>query len=486
MKKFREFFKTRYIKSESIKYSIVILIIVFSFGALTFSTLVDKKIGTIGISTSSTASEIREAWGPTDAGSLLDVALSWSKFDSLDEVEQHWIVRAWTPGMSILEVPLIWLEDIIPLYWSLLIITITLWTSIFFIYWKKFHSQKIRYVLILFFLGMMFSWDFRYMFVDRLFHTEALGFGLLFLSLTLASFDQSHDPTVLQRKKFAAIGVILGLSLWIRHTSDFGMVFLLLLAYFLSKYIKISKSTNQAPKKHRYSKQRRIRGNSGSQLHSAEKTLRRNFRQITVVCLIALVVTVPWRIIGMSLYGNSKPVMSTSFQTLGPQLWAPPGSEKAVYWESEGMNWACEIDLEKCKKPELQSGGPAFQLQEAIKTAISNPIKFLQIRSQDFKNNWIPDDSLYPQLHNFISSLQGLLIFASVYLFSKIRSPERIKIVVIWGSFILLNFAQLLILHYESRYFIPIRLLFIGLFVNLYVIYVSEFSRKSKPNSTIM
>ena len=65
----------------------------------------------------------------------------------------------------------------------------------------------------------------------------------------------------------------------------------------------------------------------------------------------------------MSLYGNPLPVMSNSSQALGPQLWALPGSEKAVYWKSEGMNWACEIDLEKCKKPSIQSGGQSFQLQ---------------------------------------------------------------------------------------------------------------------------
>jgi hypothetical protein len=36
-----------------------------------------------------------------------------------------------------------------------------------------------------------------------------------------------------------------------------------------------------------------------------------------------------------------------------------------------------------------------------------------------------------------------------------------------WLSFILLTAAQLAITHFESRYFIPIRLLLIGLFFSL-------------------
>jgi len=479
MKDYREFFKINIFSSKLVEFFVVISVIVLSFIFLTHSTIIDQKIGSIGISTSAPASEIREAWGPMDSGSLLDVALTWSKFKSLDETEQYWIVRAWAPGMAIIEVPLIWMEKMIPIYWSLLIITFTLWSSAFFIYWKKFRSRRLRFVLILTFLGMMLSWDFKHMFVDTLFHSEALGFGLLFLSLTLANFDQSQDSTSSKRSRALIIGIFLGLSLWIRHTSDFGMIFLLFSAYATLQYIGLVEQGRRISGNKKSSQKRKIPKSANHQPSSQEANLRRNFKQIVAICLIALAVTLPWRIIGMSLYGNTKPVMSSSFQTLGPQLWALPGSEKALYWQSEGMNWACEIDLEKCKKTSIQSGDPAFQLQQAITTGLSNPQSYLRIRSEDFQNNWIPDNSMYPSLHNFIGLLQGLLIFASIYLFLRIKSVERITTLSLWGSFILLNFVQLLIVHYESRYFIPVRLLFIGLFLNLYKIYESESKRKS-------
>jgi hypothetical protein len=454
--------------------------IILSFCVLTYSTIANAKIGTIGLSTSSKTVEIRKALGASDAGSLLDVALAWSKFESLNETEQFWIVRLWSPGLAIIEVPLIWLENQIPIFWSLLIITVSLWTYIAYAYWKNLKRNKIRIVFITLFLGMMFSWDFRYMFVDNLFHTEGIGFGLLFLGLTLANLRKPQESDRVSRKKLIVIGIIIGLSIWVRHTSDYGLMFLLVTAFFLSKYFKISRLIIKVTEdKHFLNKVKELK-TSISDPYSAEKFVRSNFRQIVAVCLIALAVTLPWRVIGMSLYGNTKPVMSSSFEILGPQLWALPGSEKAVYWDSEGMNWACEIDLKRCKQPSIQSGDADFQLQAAIIAAFSNPKKYLQIRSQDFKNNWIPENSIYPTLHNFIGLLQGFLVFASIYLFLKIRSLERIRTLVLWGSFIFLNLVQLLIIHYESRYFISLRLLIIGLFMNLYIIYESELKKKSK------
>ena len=73
---------------------------------------------------SATPQLIRNAWGQGDAGSLLDTAITWSKFHQIDRVSQFWIVHLWTPGMSIIEVPLIWISKLgIPIFWSLLFIT---------------------------------------------------------------------------------------------------------------------------------------------------------------------------------------------------------------------------------------------------------------------------------------------------------------------------------------------------------------------------
>ena len=136
--------------SRSINNFVVVLLIIFSFGGLTYSTITNAKIGTIGITTSSSASEIRQAWGAADSGSLLDVAITWSKFESLDETEQFWIVRFWSPGMAIIEVPLIWLENQIPIFWGLLVITTSIWIFIFYNCWGRGYSLERRYFAVCF------------------------------------------------------------------------------------------------------------------------------------------------------------------------------------------------------------------------------------------------------------------------------------------------------------------------------------------------
>ena len=85
-------------------------------------------IGGISIANTSSPQAIRNAWGPGDAGSLLDAAITWAQLKNLNPDTQFWIVRLWSPGMSIIEVPLIWLTKIgIPIFWSLLSVTIALW-----------------------------------------------------------------------------------------------------------------------------------------------------------------------------------------------------------------------------------------------------------------------------------------------------------------------------------------------------------------------
>ena len=70
------------------------------------------KIGSIDLLNNASPTQIRNAWGPGDAGSLLDTALTWSKIENIDPTNQYWIVHLWTPGMSLIEVPLIWISHI--------------------------------------------------------------------------------------------------------------------------------------------------------------------------------------------------------------------------------------------------------------------------------------------------------------------------------------------------------------------------------------
>lgn len=79
----------------------------------------ETSIGNLAIPSSSNSITIKSAFGLGDAGNLLEVALAWSNFRTLSPNDQFWIVRLWSPGLPIFEVPMLWLERVgIPLFWT--------------------------------------------------------------------------------------------------------------------------------------------------------------------------------------------------------------------------------------------------------------------------------------------------------------------------------------------------------------------------------
>ena len=102
------------LKARGIKESLVATLVWFAYTL--FIALPDglsSKISTINLENNASAHSIRVAWGPGDAGSLLDIALTWSKLKQLDPVTQYWVPHLWSPGISVIEVPLIWLEQLV-------------------------------------------------------------------------------------------------------------------------------------------------------------------------------------------------------------------------------------------------------------------------------------------------------------------------------------------------------------------------------------
>jgi hypothetical protein len=423
------------------------------------------RIGVINLPNDSSAQLIRESWGLGDAGSILEAALTWSDFKQLDSTNQFWIPRLWSLGLSIIEVPLIWMERFgLGLFWTLLVTTLALYISIFYILWRYF-SVLVGRGPIIFASGLLIAtWDFQYMFRSYLFYTEGIGYGLLFLGLLLLTrwiLDENRGNCP------KSAGVLIGFSIWVRHTSELGLLILLTLSFLGWACLWIVKKNKDVPKSLlRYKAQ--FDNNARLQV-SLEGMLKVSF--------IATLVTLPWRLISFFVYKSGSFMMSTAGSGVGANIWATPESGTVKYWNYYGINWACDIDPTKCRKISSEIEQNVFQgnlLVEGARTAIVNFPSYLSNRIQTLSQNWIPEFNTLSSHQAVIASFFLLLVPGIIFLFLRISSQEKYLILILWFSFLLMQGLQLLVIHYEPRYFIPIRLLILGLALSLFSIYEKE------------
>ncbi len=441
-----------------------------------------SKIPVLNISTNSNSSEIRKAWGQGDAGSLLEVAITWAKLDSLDEATQFWIPRLWAPGMSIIEVPLIWLERAgVPLFWSLLTLTMMIWGGVMFLAWRYFSPLLGRIPTVIALVGLIYTWDFGYLLRDYIFYTEGISYGLLLIGLILMTVRVTN-PNCLTRRSVVFAGVMLGLSLWVRHTNDSGLAFLLIILLLMNFAYKFKKSADlRTFKRHNSKKKVMIFMDS---VKSNPKSIW--LQDLSIFAVVAFLVTVPWRLISTFHFGGFPFAMSSASGGVPFGIWSTPDSPSGQYWGVYGSNWACKIDQVTCAavQSDIQSGiasGSHLLLLAAL-SVIQNPLQYIDERFSFLFTHWIPNFSVEFTYQNLAAST-FFFVFAFIFLiFFRLKDQRKYPIIIIWGSFLLMNFVQLSIIHYESRYFIPVRLLTLGAFIGLYLIRSED---QIKEKSTI-
>jgi hypothetical protein len=168
-------------------------------------------------------------------------------------------------------------------------------------------------------------------------------------------------------------------------------------------------------------------------------------------------------------------------------IWSTPESPSGMYWGGYGSNWACKIDQVTCAavQSDIQSGiaSGSHLLLLAAFSAIRNPLQYIDERFSFLFIHWIPNFSLEFTFQN-LAALAFFFVFAwTLLIFFRLKDQRKYPIVVIWGSFLIMNFIQLAIIHYESRYFIPVRLLTLGVFIGLFLIRREDkFKEKSTTN----
>ena len=424
-------------------------------------------IGGINLGNSSNAKAIREAWGLGDSGSLLEAALTWANFQQLDPTTQFWIVRVWSPGLSIIEVPLIWLEKAgIPIFWSLLAITTCLWMALVFLLWSKVGPIAGRLVVFLILIIFLFSWDFEYLFRTGLFYTEGISIATLILGLFIITWSVIRSNQLNNKIAFIG-GSLVGISIWVRHVNDNGL--LLILASTLLFYVLVRKPN-------RFLTILRTRNN----------LLASQF--LLIFSLVAFVVTVPWRFLAHFVFQGAAFLMSSASYLVGPGLWAKPGSGTAQYWGGFGMNWACKIDIQTCLSlPDETNGimGRGRLILLAVRAAFQNPFGYISERWGSLSVNWIPGFENINSIYDVIGMAYLVVIIAIIYLFIRVSSSRKNLVALIWLPFLIAQIAQLLLIHYESRYFITVRVLLLAILVSLLLLRGLERSNLMNNNSEL-
>lgn len=441
-------------KKESFGISLIWL---FLIARLTWPKGIETSIGNLAIASSSNSFQVKSAFGLGDAGNLLDVALTWSNFRSLSPTDQFWIVRLWSPGLPILEVPMLWLEGLgIPLFWTFTIFLVLLWTIGFFLAWHYLTPLVGRLPLTLFASVLVFSWDFEFLFHEGIFYTEGFSYIFLLYSLFQISYILIAKKVRFESFLVALSGVCLGISIWIRHTLDsyIFMIALIAIAFFiLEKNINFFEKT--LPKVSQ----------------TIVNILNSNLHRILIkYAAIAFVVTLPWRIIATYYFQGAKFQMSSGGGLFGTRIWADPESEIGRYWDSYGVNWACKIDTSTCADLQDKLNGtvsPIYLIMRGLQAAIENPIAYLHVRWTYMMRNWVPDFGNSSSVHNILGLIGLVLLFVVLILVFLPKSRKNISVFIIWLPIILLQLIQFMIIHFEPRYFISTRITVIGLLLFL-------------------
>jgi hypothetical protein len=449
------------------------------------------KIGTIGLSNGASPEQIRSAWGTGDAGSLLDAAITWSHLRNLNPATQNWIVHLWSPGMPILEVPLIWIARIgIPIFWSLLAITILLWTLVLRQLADFARTKMAKLVFVGILATWFFSWDFQYIFRDDLFYTEGIAYGLLILGLlyctkTILDVGQSSS------KKWVAGALFIGLSVWVRHVSDSGNFLLVFISvsntsvvflHVVRKYGQVKRSNSKRTKK----VNKKSKTNNNAFYYGLKNPKVQPWLRLATIGLIAISVTLPWRaVISPVFYAGVPGVMSSTASETFYQTWQPDTSGTAKYWAHTGLNWACRIDPTECAILDVNGKHPPSRAKMATAAILSiakHPIDYIKTRIHYVLKNWIGRGiHLSFQVSNLIGLFYLFLPILILVEFLRIRDRRKYQVSVLWISFWIAQVGQLALIHFEARYFIPLRLLESGYLITLISLRYKKISLEAVP-----
>ncbi len=408
-------------------------------------------MGTISLLDSS--GEVREKLGGIDAGQLLEASITFSQFQQLDQETQFWIARVWSLGISTFQVPAIWLELVgVSFAFTMMLISFGLWSILVALIFRLINNNYSRSVFTALFITFLYSFDGKFLFSEFPFNPESIALALNLISLTI--LVNEIEGKKLRVKKLMLSGFILGWSIWVRYTIDFAVIGVWIVSS-ITLLVRILRDLSLADTKKKT-------WNNIKQKLQTQKLLS----SIVITFSIALIITLPIRLSNQLIYGGKPLLMSSSQELLGANLWAKIDSPHAIYWEKTGMNWACKLEPVKCSSLNLSKIESSKLVNSAVVAALANPFEYLQNRIPYFLSNHTA--SLSNNLYFLIYSLfhLALMLIIPISLFSR-KIVTRNVLIAVWAPFILLQYFTYLIIHYETRYFIPLHVFNLSLLFSI-------------------
>jgi hypothetical protein len=409
----------------------------------------DTKIQWFNISIFSSVDEIIEAYGAGDAGLLLQVSRDFAEFTNISE-QMYGIFGYWTPGLPIIQVPLIWLNQIsgVPLYLSLLLVNMVIWNLVIYYGIRLFTSLKLLTLFGFIFVTFILSFEFFWFFRAGVFFTEGPAFGILLIALFMATNSLINGT---KTSHFLIVGALLGISLVIRHTNEYAIYIGLILS---TLYVILRLALGKSPSE-----------------------IKKQTSGLFILYILGFIVTLPWRIIRVKFYEQNTWTLSSVNREIWTFIWQTDDSEIGKYWGESGGNWACRLDTVKCallNSLDLNTISSSNLLRSAISSIVEDPVSYLQLRLNSVDQYYfyisystIAYQNLFPYL-----SIFGILVI--IFLFVRIKNSIKWPVLILWLPFILTNLISYAFVHFESRYFISFRLCILGLMLSLSSLYFSN------------
>ena len=423
------------------------------------------KINNSSLSISASADAIISALKGSDAASLLSLGKSWSQDITLVESGLEWIVRLWTPGLPWLESLLLrFFGQSMPIYLVLLVISFLIWLvalDFLFVIIQKVFGLPLAFLINSL---ILLSPDVEFMFKNIL-NTEVIATGLFLIGiLGFLKINNSRKPEITA----ILAGLSFGISIMFRHGYDSVLFGSSLMLFFFTAYRVINfYKSNPTPTTYKI----------GNQIRSVVVGLDSNLRNAWLFLTSAWLITLPLRLYLRFTLNFAAFQLSTSGVLLGQNIWFREDSFMVKYWNSTGMNWACQIDPAKCTElnvTEYKFPPKSGLLFEGLLSVMENPIAYLSLRFEDLIRTWnyMESPPVFDKL--FIGGIIPVFITVLYIYRDKLLTLPWSSIAVLVGAALALV-AQIAVLHYETRYLIPIRMLLLVLI--FYVL--SELSMRS-------
>ena len=446
-------------------------LLVFAFYAITifFVTFPDlsnlqSQLGVYNLTLGTTISEMIEIIKQGDQASYGRVALDIYNHGTVTKASV-WALHFWPPVLPLLESLLLRLFGINhPFILSVALITICIWSIVLMLLYSILRTTINRYLALLLPLSVLAFDDFMpYGFRTGVLTTDSISCAFFCCSFLVIINAKSHRKKLLMS---IVSGLLMACAALTRVTYEFVGNFLLIgsmLALFV-KVARLIKAKTMCP------------GN-------LKIIIRSQVGYILIAATVFSIALIPYKLHYKSLTGEYALTAKSSYIWMLQWMTDQELVEIGAGWVSAGLGgMACRVEPDLCKsinalasskKPDFNRARKYHEYRTlALKAFFFNPYKWMKIKLSRFHLYWFSNTSIPSNVFKGLANI-ALLFFSMFILTIQLLRFVNYKAIVM--SYYYLAFLggcllPLFIIHYEARYFYPIKM--VGIIFTLTLISV--------------